>query len=183
MILRRVLILLCALLLAGPAAAHSLRVFARVEGGQVSGYGFFIGGGRPQGVDWQAQMGPETIARGQTDARGSFGFPAPATVTGDVVVTVNTGEGHIASTTLKPERFGGAPMPAAAVIEPAMAPDGTGAALSRADVEAAVAAQVAPLMERIEQMDARMRLTDLLSGVFLILGLAGMALWARGRRG
>ena len=120
MILRRGLILLCALLLVGPAAAHSLRVFARVEGGQVSGYGFFIGGGRPQGVDWQAQMGPETIAKGQTDARGSFGFPAPATATADVVVTVNTGEGHIASTTLKPERFGGAPLPGATVTEPAI---------------------------------------------------------------
>ncbi len=47
-------------------------------------------------------------------------------------------------------------------------------------VSAAVQRQVEPLLERIEQMDARMRFTDIISGIFLIVGLAGMGLWARG---
>jgi nickel transport protein len=49
-------------------------------------------------------------------------------------------------------------------------------------MELAVERAVAPLMAQIEEMDARMRLTDILSGLFLIAGLAGMALWATGRR-
>jgi nickel transport protein len=49
-------------------------------------------------------------------------------------------------------------------------------------VEAAVQRQVAPLLERIEMMDDRLRFTDVMSGIFLIIGLAGIGLWARGRR-
>ena len=49
-------------------------------------------------------------------------------------------------------------------------------------VEAAVQRQVEPLLERIEQMDDRLRFTDILSGIFLIIGLVGIGLWARARR-
>jgi nickel transport protein len=38
------------------------------------------------------------------------------------------------------------------------------------------------VLARIEEMDARLRFADVLSGLFFILGLAGMALWALGRR-
>ena len=48
-------------------------------------------------------------------------------------------------------------------------------------IEAAVQHQVAPLLERIEAMDDRLRLTDVMSGIFLIVGLAGIGLWARSR--
>jgi nickel transport protein len=49
-------------------------------------------------------------------------------------------------------------------------------------IAAAVQRQIAPLMARIEQMDSRLRLTDVVSGICLILGLGGIALRARGRR-
>ena len=49
-------------------------------------------------------------------------------------------------------------------------------------VEAAVQRQVEPLLERIEAMDSRLRYTDMMSGLFLIAGLAGMVLWALGRK-
>lgn len=182
-----VLALLLALILlpvlAGPADAHALRVFAKVEGGDVAGYGFFVGGGRPQGAAWRARMGEETIAEGRTDSDGGFRFAVPVPVTAEIVVTIDTGEGHLARTSLAPERFGGiaAPAPEAAPVAQApVAP--AGGAATRAEVEAAVAAQVAPLLERIEAMDARMRLTDLVAGIAFIIGLAGVALWARGRR-
>lgn len=180
------LVLLLALslvpILAGPAVAHALRVFAKVEDGAVAGYGFFVGGGRPQGVAWRARMGEATIAEGKTDSDGGFRFAVPVPVTAEIVVTVDTGEGHMARTSLAPERFGGiaAPMPEAAPEAAPVAPGG--GAATRAEVEAAVAAQVAPLLERIEAMDARMRLTDLVAGIAFIIGLAGVALWARGRR-
>ena len=52
---RRALLPLAALLaLALPAQAHKLKVFATVEGDRVTGYAFFVGGGRAQGTDWRA---------------------------------------------------------------------------------------------------------------------------------
>ena len=186
----RRLLILALLLLATPAMAHSLRVFAKAEGAQVSGYGFFVGGGRPQGVDWVARMADQTLASGQTDAEGRFAFAAPPQVSADIVVTLNTGEGHMASATLPPTRFATAlppDAPAPTTAPPAAtsadtAPVPASTAPSPDQVESAVARQIAPLLERIEQMDARLRLTDIVSGVCFILGLAGVALWARGRR-
>lgn len=173
--------LVMALAFAGPAQAHKLKVFATVEGGQVKGYGFFIGGGRAAEAVWTAKdPAGAALASGTTDGEGRFAFPAPQPPV-DATVTVDTREGHVASVTLPAARFGGAtPVPARAVDEPA--PVAAADARLDAVVEAAVQRQVAPLMERIEQMDSRLRVADVMSGVFLILGLAGMALWAKGRR-
>lgn len=186
----RIAILFFSLLLAAPASAHSLKVFAKVDGRQVSGYAFFIGGGRPMGVSWVAKMGDKALATGKTGNDGEYGFSVPDPVTDAISITVDTGEGHIATTQLKPDRFslvataaptGSAPVAASSGVQeartPASSPDGTARL-----VEEAVERQVGPLLERIEAMDARIRFTDIMSGIFLIVGLAGMALWARGQK-
>lgn len=165
----RALALLLALCLASPALAHKLRVYATSDGSDISGRAFFIGGGGARGVDWVARdAGGATVATGQTDDSGGFRFALPGAAAG-LTVSVNTGDGHMASASLGKA----AAPPAPATSRPA---DTTA-------IETAVARQVAPLLARIEEMDARLRYTDALSGVFFILGLAGMALWARGRRG
>jgi nickel transport protein len=108
-------------------------------------------------------------------------------------VTINAGDGHAASKTLAPERFTGgeAPSPAGAEPEPTpgdvtLASPDTASDVASSDlariVERAVSRQVEPVLVRIEEMDARLRFADMLSGLFFILGLAGMALWALGRR-
>ncbi|WP_334174328.1 cobalamin biosynthesis protein CbiL [Pseudoxanthobacter sp.] len=176
-----------------PAAAHKLKVFAAVEGQAVRGYAFFIGGGRPEGSAWVAKdAAGARIADGTTDAQGRFAFDLPAAVSGDVTVTVDTHEAHIASVRLAAARLRGAAAAPAAPGTPASAapaaaaPAAAGAARDDAQlaalVSAAVQREVEPLLERIEVMDARLRFTDILSGLFLIIGLAGIGLWARGRR-
>ena len=153
-----------------------------------------------------------SFAEGKTDDDGRFVFDVPAHISSDVTVTVDTHEGHIASATLPIDRFDHAspppdaspPVPDAASAAPATpATPATGASGSTQTVSAekppsqaasitsaqiaalvdvAVQRQIAPLMEQIEQMDSRLRFTDVLSGLFLILGLAGMGLWVYGRR-
>ncbi|TCK31432.1 nickel transport protein [Ancylobacter aquaticus] len=176
--------LLLALAFAGPANAHKLKVFATVEERAVKGYAFFIGGGRAAQAPWIAKdAAGARLAEGATDGEGRFAFPAPQPPA-DATVTVDTREGHVASVTLPASRFGGAVVagaPPLASESPGPAVDGAEARLAGL-VEAAVQRQVAPLMERIEELDSRLRYADILSGVFLILGLAGIGLWARGRR-
>ncbi|MBB3973762.1 cobalamin biosynthesis protein CbiL [Hansschlegelia beijingensis] len=177
--------LLIAAATATPAAAHKLRVFATVEGGSVRGYAFFVGGGRPEGSAWAAKGGAgELIASGATDAEGRFAFALADAAPGDVTVTVDTHEGHVASATLSARRFSGTA--AVAAPEPDAATETSAAARDDARlaglVAAAVQREIEPLLERLEAMDARLRYTDMLSGVFLIIGLAGIGLWARRRR-
>lgn len=184
--LRLILPLLLAAAFTTQAHAHRLKVFAAAEGTTVHGYAFFIGGGRAQDSVWTAKDATgSTIAEGRTDEDGRFSFAVPASTRSEVTVTVDTQEGHIASATLSASRLGG-PASAAAAPSPAAGPPDAGGAATPRDtaalVEAAVQRQVEPLMERIEQMDSRLRFTDALSGVFLIFGLAGIALWAKGRR-
>ncbi|MFA7437709.1 hypothetical protein [Castellaniella sp.] len=192
----RLVVLLLAALLASPAGAHSLRLFARVDGAQVGGYAFFIGGGRPSDVGWVAKMDGALVAEGRTDGEGRYRFSVPPKVTGDIVITVDTQEGHVATTRLAASRFEGLSAEAAprarVPAQSAQGLDGAASAspgrpahLDAADrqwVEEALERQVGPLLERIEAMDARMRLTDTLSGIFLIIGLAGIGLWARSRK-
>lgn len=191
--IRLLLPLLLALALAGPAQAHRLKVFATVEGMEAKGYAFFIGGGRAEQTPWVAKdAAGSRIAEGMTDGEGRFAFPVSPPPTSDITVTVDTREGHTASATLSAARFGTIAMAATATPSaapatgPASGGDRAAPVVSDARIaallETAVQRQVEPLLERIEQMDSRLRFTDMLSGVFLILGLAGMGLWARGRR-
>ncbi|MFC3060090.1 cobalamin biosynthesis protein CbiL [Paenirhodobacter populi] len=182
---RLILPLILFLSLALPAEAHKLRLFATVEGGDVTGYAFFVGGGRAQGADWWAQdAGGARITQGRTDGEGRYRFTAPDPVTDDIAVRIDTHDGHMAEAVVKAERFGAPPV-APVAPAPASLADGGRSAAPAPDTEAverAVQRQIAPLLERIEAMDSRMRITDVLSGLFLIVGLAGMGLYLRGRR-
>lgn len=168
--------------MAGPAAAHRLKVFATVEGHDITGYAFFVGGGRARDSAWAAKDAAGTLlANGKTGSDGTYRFTAPRPVTADITVTVNTGEGHVATATVKATRLGGA---ATAQASPAPAATGetTPPPSATDEIEAAVQRQIEPLLERIEAMDSRLRLTDIMSGLFLIIGLAGIGLWYRGRK-
>ncbi|PTW62809.1 nickel transport protein [Breoghania corrubedonensis] len=190
--------------LASPAAAHKLKVFAAVEGDAIAGYAFFIGGGRAMGTSWTAKDADgKVLATGKTDDEGRFKLVPGEPVSSDITVTVNTHEGHIASATIVADRFGSlakgvepaAPAAATAAVAQvqspgaatqATTPPAAVAGLSDSQVavlvEAAVQRQVEPLLERIEEMDDRLRFTDILSGIFLIIGLVGIGLWVRARR-
>lgn len=182
---RPVLALAALLALALPAEAHKLKVFAAVDGLSVHGYAFFIGGGRPEGSAWMARdAAGATIASGTTDAEGRFAFDLPAAPAGDVTVTVDTHEAHIASATLSARSLGAtaaSPPPPETSVAPA-AEGPTDDARLAALVAAAVERGTEPLQERIEMMDSRLRFADILSGVFLIIGLVGIGLWARSKR-
>ena len=102
-------LLAIALVAAGtlPAAAHRLKLFVTVEAGEIGGYAFFVGGGRPDGVAFEVHDGAGGVAhRGTTDAEGAFHW-RPATA-GDYTVVVDTGDGHWAEERVAAERFGAA---------------------------------------------------------------------------
>ncbi|MGE4373938.1 MAG: cobalamin biosynthesis protein CbiL [Xanthobacter sp.] len=186
--IRLFLILLSLLVPLGPAHAHKLKVFATVEGHEIQGYAFFVGGGRPQGSSWTAKDAASTlIAQGETDAEGRFRFALPARLSSAITVAVDTHEAHMASITLSAERLGiSAPVSGKPPAKPEPPAAETGKNLTNqqiADlVNSAVQKQVEPVLERLEEMDARMKLTDIMSGIFLIIGLAGIFLWVRGKK-
>lgn len=209
-------ILAFTLLGAAPALAHRLKLFATVEGTTVSGYGFFVGGGRPEGVEFVVRdHGGAVVHRGTTDASGNFSWVAPKA--DDYTLAIDSGDGHFAETTLAADRFAFLP---SATVPPSAAPltrEAIAAAANVAPIEnptaptsppppsngraacvllepeeiaraaepvvdRAVARQLRPLIEAQVATEGRVRFNDVMGGVGMIVGLAGLAAWGMSRR-
>lgn len=186
--MRRVVIALALLIvLAPPALAHGVNVFATAEGRTIKGFAYFSGGERLPGAK-VAIHGPDKAVLGETitDDNGAFAFEASRRM--DHVVVVNTGDGHAASFVVRavqlPESLpeGGrlAQGPGAAGAEPADH-DEHDHELEEM-VEEAVARQIGPLREQLVAYEAKVRWHDVLGGVGYILGLFGIAFYVAGRR-
>jgi len=175
----------------GVAGAHDLNVFATVDDGVLHGHAFFGGGVRARTAQLIIRDGAgNEMFRGGTDANGAFYFRPAIPI--DLVVTVDTGDGHAAKTRIQAGRFAAGGTLSA--IGTAKAGEGTervarNGTASHAElpvmiersVDRAVAHQITPLLEAYATAESRLRLNDILSGVALILGLAGMFLWGRSR--
>lgn len=187
--MKRLLLAFLALLaLAQPAAAHRLKLFATVEDGAITGYAFFVGGGRPQQAVVVIRDGTGSeVFRGATDDEGRYRWapPTPDSFT----VAVDTRDGHVAEVHIGAERFAGSVPPAPASMGPAgtvpapapdtRAPDARAIELA---VDRAVERQIRPLLEAYDAAEGRLRFNDIVGGIGMIVGLAGIALWAASRR-
>ncbi len=172
------------------ADAHRLKLFATVEDGTVSGYAFFIGGGRPEGAalvirDAQGQE----LYRGTTDAAGAFSWRPPQA--SDLALLVDAGDGHVAEAAITEGRFSVVEGSASAAATGGDAETASGALpadenvlaeMIDRSVDRAVSRQVRPLLEAYAAAEGRVRFNDVVGGIGMIIGLAGMALWALGRR-
>lgn len=184
--------LLCALS-ALPVAAHQLKVFAAAEGERIEGSVYFAGGGAAVGaaVSVRAPDG-RLLAELVADGEGRFAFTAGQRV--DHRLSAATGEGHAAEWTVSAAELpAGLPGPRdagpAAAPAPADPSAGRDAVLWPDDaalesmIERAVARQVRPLREELLAAQGRARVSDVLGGIGYIVGIAGLALWWRARRG
>jgi nickel transport protein len=189
--MRLAFILAALLASAAPAFAHRLVVFAAREGEAVTGYAFFVGGGRAQDAETilRDAQGRE-LARARTDEQGAFRFAPPPGL--DVAVIVNAGDGHVAEVPVAGDRFAqenmesGAPANASPLRS---AGEDALARLAPADlaqierrIEEAVARQMRPLLEAQAQAAARTRFNDVMGGIGMLVGLFGAAAWAMARR-
>jgi nickel transport protein len=174
---------------AAPAEAHKLKVFAMAEGDEIVGYAYFSGGDRAMTVPGRITAPDGTLAGElRTDAEGRFRFAARRLM--DTTITVDAGDGHVASTTVAATELPATlpPGPAAPAIAdspaaPAIA-DSPAAPPSSATaaIELAVARQIRPLREQLDAYEDKVRLHDILGGIGFIFGLFGVGAWAAERR-
>lgn len=161
--------LLAGLTAAGPAWAHKMKVFAVIEGDAIVGSAYFSPGGRVQDAEAVLSVGGEEVARTRTGTDGEFRFAL--TRPGPYRIAVDGGDGHAAFFTVAD----GAPPAAPASLS---AP----AAIGEAALEQALARQIRPLREQIDAYEEKIRLHDILGGLGVIAGLAGVAFGLSERR-
>lgn len=179
--IRRLAVPLAALLfLAFPAEAHRLKLFAQVTGATITGYGFYIGGGRPRGADLVvATPDGKEVSRLKTGDDGSFSFTPPAP--GRYNLTLAGGDGHFAGLDILTDGTPAAQPPVAGAPSAVALPADLDTRIAQA-VDASVARQIRPLLEAYDAADGRVRFNDLVGGLGWIAGLAGLWAWFRSRR-
>ncbi|WP_370678274.1 cobalamin biosynthesis protein CbiM [Pleomorphomonas sp. PLEO] len=181
LVIRRLAPAIAALLfLALPAEAHRLKLFAQVTGATISGYGFYIGGGRPQGADLVvATPDGKEVSRLKTGEDGGFSFTPPSP--GRFHLKLAAGDGHFAELDISTDGIPAAAAAVTATSSAAAVPTDLDARIAQA-VDAAVARQIKPLLEAYDAAEGRVRFNDLLGGLGWIVGLAGLWAWFRSRR-
>ncbi len=182
-----------------PAAlAHRLNVFAFVDGGEIQVECYFSRGRPAQHgkVEVKDAATGTALLKGVTDAGGLFRFAVPGELRDqghDLLIRVNAGEGHQGEWRIaaaesgrpvtgvqKPQSIAAVPPPASQVGEVIII---TPQELERI-IDAALEQKIAPLRQMLaEQYNAGPSLRDIIGGIGWLLGLAGIAAWASGRRG
>lgn len=172
-----------------PAFAHKMKVFASAQGAEVSGYAYFNTGDRAQDslVVITTADGAK-LAEMKTDGEGKFHFQALHRV--DHTITVDAGDGHMASFTVKaaelPESLPGTGIAKAAAEPPPAASPASVPIPADADLKAfidqSVSRQIQPLREQIDAYQEKIWWHDVLGGIGYILGLGGLAFGMTGRR-
>ena len=176
-------------LAASPASAHRLKLFAHAAGDTITGYGFYIGGGRPQGAEIAVtDDSGKDLAHLKTGEDGGYSYAPPAP--GRYTLTINGGDGHFANVTVAYQSEAAEPAAASPAAAEATAAAAPAAALTpetvkliEQSVDKAVARQITPLLEAYDAADGKVRFNDILGGIGWIIGLAGLYLWFRGRLG
>ena len=170
------------LVLASPALAHRINVFALDEGGTVYTESTFAGK-RPvkKGVVRVLTEQGTQLLSGETDELGIFRFSRPDS--GVLVVEVDAGMGHKSQWTL--EAVDGAvgipPDDPVVPVSPNVGPGESG--LSPGDWKKMDRMVETAVTMALHRAKAETRLQDIVGGIGYIVGLLGLAAWLQNRRG
>jgi len=200
------------LLMATPAWAHKIYLHAEAVGQKVQGRAYFRGGAPAQQSKLEVFLPDgRKLLETKTDANGEFAFQAPSRCDYRLVVDTGDGHGAeytlpaadlpeslppLEKATLPPAEKAQNPpdekSPPTAHQKPASRESGqvlpqektrAGAADPLPEwIEQAVHRQIAPLARKIEQMEDRIRWSDVLGGIGYIIGLTGMGFYLLGMR-
>ena len=191
--MRKASILMAALWFLGigaPAAySHKLKVFATAVGADISGYAYFVPGGRAQEASVIVKRADGSIADTlHTNENGDFSFAATSAT--DHAILVDAGDGHEARYTVHASEItiGGqaTPVPAATSAPADQSVQTASPAAGTVDiapiVEQAVARQLRPLREQIDAWQEKIWFHDVLGGLGYIIGIAGLFYGLTGTR-
>jgi len=163
-----------------PALAHRVQVLAYPSGGEIV-VEATVGNNEPvtrgSEVTVAKSVNGDILLRGETDRQGRFKFPVPdlSPNTG-LLITVNSGMGHVGSSTLPPEELKGQQL-----SEPTKKKERKESSLSPEEqrlsdlVSRAVAREVEPLKRMLaKKMDSGPSMRDIIGGIGWLVGIGGL---------
>jgi len=171
-----------------PALAHRIQVLAYPSGGEIVVEATF-GNEQPvtrgSEVTVTRSVNGDVLLRGETDIQGRFTFPIPklSPKTG-LLISVNSGMGHLGSSTLTPEELKDQQLSAPPKPEKSKA-----SSLSPEEqrlsalISRAVAKEVEPLKHMLaKEMDSGPSMRDIIGGIGWLVGIGGLLAALKKRR-
>lgn len=173
------------------ASAHSVKVFAFEEGGQICGEGYFADGSKIRNAKVEVFNGERVkLLETRTDGNGEFRFPSPGGK--EVVIVLNASMGHRAEFVLPLSAADGAGAGTAAKGNPVSdsslswkeAPvSGISEERLRAVVNEVFDARMKPLLNAVLSLKKEgPPLVEIIGGVGYIVGLFGVFFFMKGRK-
>lgn len=173
-----------ALIVAAPAQAHKIGIFATAGEGVIQGECFSSGGGAVAGatIEVTAGIDGEKLGETITDAEGRFRFEIIRNV--DHTFVLGTKDGHRAAYTVPASEIFGVPRAPLNGVEDVGQPEQNSMIINHFDarVELAVAKAMQPLRHQLDEYQRRATMHDILGGIGYIVGIMGLIFFLRGRK-
>ena len=194
--LNNLLVLLVFCIGSEAAFAHKVNLFAYAEGDQIYVEGYFVDGKKTLNsrVDVYAPDG-QLLLQGETDEEGIFTFPVPQK--SDLKIVLSAGMGH-QTEFLLPAAEISETQPAPSKVEAAMGIAQTTESINHEDtsvtadstassdidqaVERAVNKAIKPLIRELNIAQQKAKLSEIVSAIGYILGLAGLFVLVKSRK-
>ena len=185
-------ILVGLLLSAGlPAQAHKVNMFAFAEGSEVFVEGYFSDGKRPMKCEVIVyDENNKPVLTGMTNDDGQFSFINP--VSGNLRITLNAGEGHMAEYTLSAAETAVDDTLTVSEADQSSKPGDLestvpSAVLSengniQAMIRQSVGQSLRPVMRALDELKSRRNMSDIIGGVGIIMGIGGFLLYVKARK-
>lgn len=166
-------------------SAHKLSIFAEENGGEIQGSAYFYGGGKAKGIKitFYDRAGKPCFST-RTSEDGTFAGEAPSA--GPIRIEADSGDGHkveyiVEVSAVKPPGDN-----ASEDTQVKMTDDrklSAGAREIRKIISEEFSARITPLRHEMENMDDKLFLRDIISGICIVIGLLGAYLYfAAGRK-
>ncbi|MCI5165612.1 MAG: hypothetical protein D3903_05835 [Candidatus Electrothrix sp. GM3_4] len=179
-----------------PAEAHKLNVFCWTGDNQVYGEAFFSGGRKAKNVPVHVQDAESHAAllTTQTDKEGKFQFTPPQQAVQqelDLLVTVNTGDGHRGEWLLTADEYlltGSVPAPTEqpsikSATESVDMESETVRTIARTIVRQELDRELVPIKRELaEAREKKVNPRDILGGIGCIIGLAALFGWIQSNK-
>lgn len=175
------IILIVSCLWLSTANAHKVKIFVTAEGQTFNGYVYFPGGGRASQatVTVTTPVDTQPLATLQTDDEGQFTYTTH--LVADHLFTVDIGDGHRATYTVKAVELKGEIPKTTTPVAHSAATSNAVCSQEKQTIEKIIYQQIQPLREQLEQYEEKIRLHDLLGGIGYIFGIFGLLIYLRQR--
>lgn len=180
-----VLIFMMLVLFSPLLSAHKLSIFAEENAGEIQGSAYFYGGGKAKGIKivFYDRNGKPCFST-RTSEDGTFAGEAPAT--GPIRIEADSGDGHKVEYIVEVSAVKPLEDNASKDSPGKMADDrkiSAGAGEIRKIISEEFSARITPLRHEMENMDDKLFLRDIISGICIVIGLLGTYLYfAAGRK-